>query len=96
MDQTRRTHSTELLDVSIILTKLLDVSKNSSSREKLVLELRCLNHIEKMMRNNLKKIFQKVSVKCMAELFTMKASDSSLTRATHLLIHGWSNSFSTA
>ena len=29
--------------MSIVPTKLLDVSKNSSPREKLVLELRCLN-----------------------------------------------------
>ena len=43
-DWTRRTHPTQLLDVSIIPTKLSDVSKNSSSREKLVLKLRCLNH----------------------------------------------------
>ena len=35
-DWTRKTH----------LTKLLDVSKNSSSREKLVLELRYLNHTQ--------------------------------------------------
>ena len=36
--------SAPVSDVSIIPNRLLDVSKSSSSMDKLVLELRCLNH----------------------------------------------------
>ena len=43
-DRTRRTHPIQLSDVSIVPSKLSDVSENSSSMEKLVFELRCLNH----------------------------------------------------